>query len=324
MFFKNKATQMDDKTLTPEILVSELLRERKRDRRLGYLRTFLIMGSVVAYAGVSMFMFNAKDGSMTSEPFAAVVPITGPIGADTPAGYAQLEQVLEAAFSNTMAKGVVLSINSPGGTPVQSSLVHDLVLELKAKYKKPVIAVGEDMMTSGAYFIAVAADTIVANRSTVTGSIGVISAGFGYSGLLDKLGVERRVTTAGNSKNMLDPFSPASDTDHTKQKELLTDIHGHFKDVVIAGRGDRLKMDTPGLFEGTVWTGDKAVANGIIDELGNVRTTVKKHFGIDKTIVFHRKKPLLNSLMDSIGITSAISALIADQGATARPSLTPQ
>lgn len=292
-------------------LLDELFKERKKDRRASLIKTSIIATGAALYLGATFAVvgLQLKDDAPT-EPFAAVVPITGTIGPGNAASYTQLAPILEKAFSHPLSKGVVLSINSPGGTPVQSSLIHDLILELKAKHNKPVIAVGEDTMASGAYFIAVAADKVIANRSTVTGSIGVISSSFGFNQLLDKVGVERRVATAGESKSMLDPFLPASDTDKVKQKELLEDIHQHFKDVVIAGRGERLKQDAQGLFEGSVWTGEKAMAIGLVDELGSVQSSVSKHIGVEKTVTMQRKKPFLDSMLDSVGVK--MSAMLAE------------
>lgn len=292
-------------------ILDELFKERKKDRRASLIKTSIIAVGAALYLGATFAVVGMQlTDDAPTEPFAAVVPISGAIGPGNAASYTQLAPVLEKAFSHPLSKGVVLNINSPGGTPVQSSLIHDLILELKAKHKKPVIAVGEDTMASGAYFIAVAADKVIANRSTVTGSIGVISSSFGFNQLMEKVGVERRVATAGESKSMLDPFLPATDTDKVKQKELLEDIHQHFKDVVISGRGDRLKKDTQGLFEGSVWTGEKAMEIGLVDELGSVHSSVSKHIGVEKTVTMQRKKPFLDSMLDSVGVK--MSAMLAE------------
>lgn len=296
--------------LTSDILVEELLRERRRDRKAGIIKASLVLLAVIAYA-IGWYVLvgsNMTSGSdAPNKPFAAVVRIDGMIGPDSAAGYNAVAPLLRQAFEHPKSVGVVLSINSPGGTPVQSALIHDLVKELKVKHSKPVVAVGEDMMTSGAYFIAVAADKIVANRSTVTGSIGVISASFGFTGLLDKLGVERRVTTAGDSKSMLDPFRPVTASELSKQRELLNAIHAHFKDEVTEGRGDRLKLGTPGLFEGSVWTGEAAMKFGLVDALGNVNSAAKDYLGVESTQTLVRRKPLAERMLDMIGMKVAAS-----------------
>lgn len=299
--------------ISSDALVAELLRERKKDRKASILKVAFFAVATLCYVLWMTYAMGGFSNFGPSKPFAAVVKITGAIGPDKEASYAAMAPLLKQAFEHPLSKGVVLNINSPGGTPVQSALIHDLVLELKEKHKKPVIAVGEDMMTSGAYLIAVSADTLVVNRSTVTGSIGVISAGFGFPDLLAKLGVERRVATAGKSKNLLDPFSPAKEEDAQTQQQLLTSIHEHFKDVVNAGRQGKLATNTPGLFEGSVWTGKEAVALGLVDELGSVDQAVKKHLGVEDTIVLARKKPVIESIMDMAGVkvSAAISAASA-------------
>lgn len=309
MFGKNSNPEV----LTQEALVSELLKERKRDRRAGVLKAGFFVLAVVAYFWWWSSIFNLGGGGQgendTTKPFAAVVKITGTIGPGGETSYEAVAPLLRKAFEHPNSKGVVLSINSPGGTPVQSSLIYDLIVELKTQTKKPVIAVGEDMMTSGAYMIAVAADKLIVNRSSVTGSIGVISAGFGFNGLMSKMGIERRVATAGQSKNLMDPFSAQTETGMAKQRQLLDAIHGHFIDIVKAGRGERLKLETPGLFEGTVWTGEDAVKHGIVDELGDLQSATKKHLGVDQTLTLERRKPLFESLLDTAGV-KVMSAVV--------------
>lgn len=304
--------RVESEVLTQDALIAELLRERKRDRRAGILKAALFVLAVAVYFGwwALVFNFGSDAGAPDqSKPFAAVVKINGVIGPNEDASFENMAPLLKKAFEHPNSKGVILSINSPGGTPVQSSLIHDLIVDLKTKHNKPVVAVGEDMMTSGAYLIAVSADKLVVNRSTVAGSIGVISAGFGFTGIMDKLGVERRVATAGLSKNLLDPFSPQSEDGRTKQRELLTGIHGHFIDIVKEGRGDRLKLDTAGLFEGTVWTGSEAVKNGIADELGDLPGAVKNIIQVDQYITVANQKPMLQSLLKGVGLKMMSAAV---------------
>jgi len=309
MFYRKNS---EGEVLTQESLVAELLKERKRDRRAGLLKTafFVLAGIAYFWWWSAIFNFGGAQGEVeTSKPFAAVVKISGMISPDSEASYEVLAPTLKKAFEHPNSKGVVLAINSPGGTPVQSALIHDLIVKLKKETGKPVVAVGEDMMTSGAYMIAVAADQLVVNRSTVTGSVGVISSGFGFSGLMDKLGVERRVATAGQSKNLLDPFSPQTENSIAKQHELLSAIHGHFIDIVKAGRGDRLDLHTKGLFEGTVWTGEEAVKLGVVDELGDMQGAAKKYLGVDTVVSLSRRKPMLQSLLDTAGVKVANSVI---------------
>jgi len=296
-------TSSANSTLDQNALIHELLRERKRDRRNGLIKAFLFVLLGLGYVfWMLLFVGASWKSGVPQEPFAAVVRIQGLIADGKPASYEKLAPLLRQAFLNENSTGVVLLINSPGGTPVQASLIQDLVLELKGVTGKPVVAVGEDMMTSGAYMIAVAADTIMANRSSLVGSIGVISAGFGFTDLINRLGIERRVLTAGRSKNMRDPFSPATPEEEAHQRMLLEEIHAHFKQIVTDGRGERLDMNTEGLFEGAVWTGIQALEHGLVDELGRVDMAIKKHLQVAKAYTFEPRKPLFDSMLGDLGV----------------------
>lgn len=282
-------------------LVTEIISDRTKQRRLSYFK-FSVLGLIaVTYLAGLALALQPRTKGLDGE-YAALVHIRGEIMPGKEASAGALNPLLEKAFADTKAKGVVLLINSPGGTPVQSSLIHDRIVALKKQHNKKVIAVGEDMMTSGAYMIAVAADEIVVNRSTITGSIGVISRSFGFTGLMEKIGVERRVMTAGESKNMMDPFGAETERDRAKQAGLLQAIHTHFKDTVKAGRGARLKLDTPDLFSGTVWTGEESLPLGLVDKLGDVKSATKAAFGTDKVLEFKPEKSLIEVAMSSLGL----------------------
>lgn len=290
---------------TTKAILQELLSERKKDRRASYFKIILIAVLGLTYLWGMAKTFGVLGMPEQPKDYAALVKITGPIAADKPASYADLSGSLQKAFQDQNAKGVVLLINSPGGTPVQSSLIFDLVMELKKKHNKKVIAVGEDMMTSGAYFIAASADKIYANPSTVTGSIGVISAGFGFSEALAKLGVQRRVATAGDSKNLLDAFSPEDIEGKAKQTELLEAIHKHFIASVQAGRGDRLARGAGhNLFDGTVWTGVRAQELGLVDEIGSITNAAQREFGVETFVSYMKAKPLMEELIGNLGLTA--------------------
>ena len=308
-----------------ETILKELIEEKRKDRRAGLIKTGLVTGLSAAYLlGMYGMMFGIGGGGQT-EDYAAMVKVRGMIADGKDASYASLAPALKKAFEDPKAKGVVLLINSPGGTPVQSGLIHDLVLELKEKHKKPVIAVGEDMLTSGAYMIAAAADKIYANRSTVAGSIGVISAGFGFTDAMNRLGVERRVATAGNSKNLLDPFMPKEENGVAKQRELLEDIHTHFKDLVTTSRGDKLKKDTEGLFEGNVWAGDRAKAIGLVDELGSLDKAIMQEFKVSNVVNYTAQKPMLENLLTGVGVkvvSEAGASILSDWGSQNAPQVT--
>jgi protease-4 len=290
--------------MTPENLMntmwSDMIANRKKERTRAYLKYFLVGAVAIGYGIVLLHGFASAKTAPTGQ-YVSLVRISGEILADKEASAATLHPVLERAFKDENAKGVVLVINSPGGAPVQSSLIHDQIVSLKGKYRKPVVAVGEDLMASGAYLVAVAADTIVVNRSTITGSIGVISRSFGFTGLMEKLGVERRVQTAGESKNMLDPFGPQTGEDKAKQAGLLAAIHEHFKDTVKEGRGARLTLSTPGLFSGTVWTGEEAVQIGLADTLGSVDTAIAT-LGATEIKEYAPSRSFMESVLSNVGV----------------------
>ncbi len=199
---------------------------------------------------------------------------------------------LERAFKVKDAKAVALAINSPGGSPVQSALITERIRALAAKEEVPVIAFIEDVGASGSYWLALAADEIFADGNSLVGSIGVISAGFGFVDAISRLGLERRVYTAGSSKSLLDPFRSEDPKDVERLKTLLEDVHQSFKKMVRDRRGERLKGADEDLFEGQVWSGNKAVENGLIDGLGHLHGLLKERFGEDVRLpLMNRPKP---------------------------------
>ena len=193
---------------------------------------------------------------------------------------------LRAAFEDEGSQAVVLLINSPGGSPVQAGIINDEILRLKKKHNKPVYAVVEESCASAAYYIAVAADQIYVDKASIVGSIGVLMDGFGFTGLMDKLGIERRLMTAGENKGFLDPFSAQTKTQRAHAQAMLDQIHQQFIGVVRKGRGDRLK-ETPELFSGLFWNGQRAVELGLADGLGSLdyvaRDIVKAEDLVDYT-----------------------------------------
>lgn len=217
-------------------------------------------------------------------PVVSVVRMNGVIGPSSLArgglNLASVSEALEQAFGFKKAKAVALLINSPGGSPTQSTLIYKRVRALAKENEKPVFAFTEDAAASGGYMIACAADEIFADPSSVVGSIGVISAGFGFTGLIEKLGIERRVHTAGEKKMTLDPFQPEEPADVERLLDLQRDIHVFFKSLVRESRGDRLPADAEEtLFTGEFWTGNQAQHLGLVDGLGDLRTTMRERYG---------------------------------------------
>jgi len=216
----------------------------------------------------------------------ALVEISGEISSEADASADWIVSALRNAFDDEGSQAVVLLINSPGGSPVQAGIINDEIHRLKKKHGKPVYAVVEESCASAAYYIAVAADQIYVDKASIVGSIGVLMDGFGFTGLMDKLGVERRLMTAGENKGFLDPFSPQTKTQRAFAQAMLDQIHQQFIQVVREGRGDRLK-ETPELFSGLFWTGQQAIQMGLADALGSLdyvaREVVKAEDIVDYT-----------------------------------------
>ncbi len=234
----------------------------------------------------------------------AVVQIRGPIDSASETSAENMVSSLRSAFEEPTAQGIVLVIDSPGGSPVQAGIVHDEIVRLKALHNKKVYAVVQETCASAAYYIAAAADDIYVDKASVVGSIGVLMDGFGFTGLMDKLGVERRLMTAGSNKALLDPFSPLKEQDKLYLQAMLDEIHGQFIDVVKKGRGERLKI-TPDTFSGLVWSGQQAVNLGLADALGNLdfvaREVVKAEEVIDYTYREHVGMRLARQFGASVG-----------------------
>jgi signal peptide peptidase SppA len=217
----------------------------------------------------------------TPTPSVAVLRLQGPIGVGGRRGLSieRLALPLERAFSMTGISAVALVINSPGGSPAQSALIGARIRALAEEKKLPVYAYVEDVAASGGYWLACAADEIVADANSIVGSIGVIAASFGFEDLMRRLGVQRRLYTAGSRKSMLDPFGPEKEEDVARLRALQDEIHANFRDWVSARRGARLTADREILFTGEFWTGTKAKALGLVDALGDARSDLRRRFG---------------------------------------------
>ena len=260
------------------------LKEQSRARqwrnglRVAWLVFLVVMSWVVLHRGGS--------NTSTTAPHTAVIEIKGEIDADGLAGSNAVVTSLRSAFEDEGSQAVVLLINSPGGSPVQAGIINDEIARLKKKHNKPVYAVVEESCASAAYYIAVAADQIYVDKASIVGSIGVLMDGFGFTGLMDKLGIERRLMTAGENKGFLDPFSAQTKTQRAHAQAMLDQIHQQFIAVVRKGRGDRLK-ETPELFSGLFWNGQRAVELGLADGLGSLdyvaRDIVKAEDLVDYT-----------------------------------------
>jgi protease IV len=266
-------------------LAEVLVRERRAERRW---RLFLRLAWLALAVAIVWGVLVQRGSSVTapSGPHTALIDIRGVIDVEGEASAERLLPALRGAFEDAGAQAVVLRINSPGGSPVQSGMINDEIRRLKALHQKKVYAVVEEVCASGAYYIAVAADDIYVDKASLVGSIGVLMDGFGFTGTMEKLGVERRLLTAGANKGMLDPFSPQNEQHKAYAQAMIDQIHRQFQQVVKQGRGERLK-ETPETFSGLFWNGEEAVKLGLADHFGSLdqvaREVVKAEEIIDYT-----------------------------------------
>ncbi len=268
---------------TLERIARELLRQQRSERRW---RLFIRLAWFGLALAVAWALLAQRGPSTTTTPHTALIDVRGEIAPGAEASAEALVGALKSAFEDAAAQAVVLRINSPGGSPVQAGIVNDEIRRLKAKHNKKVYAVVDEVCASGAYYIAVAADEIFVDKASLVGSIGVLMDGFGFTGLMDKLGIERRLLTAGENKGMLDPFSPQNEKHRAYAKAMIEQIHQQFIKVVKEGRGTRLK-ETPETFSGLFWNGEDAVRQGLADRFGNLdfvaRDVVKAEEVVDYT-----------------------------------------
>ncbi len=245
-----------------------------------------------------------------STPHTALVEIKGEIASGGEASAEVVINAARAAFEDDGARAVVLLINSPGGSPVQAGIINDELRRLKAKHSKPMYAVVEETCASAAYYVAVSADRIFVDKASVVGSIGVLMDGFGFTGLMDKLGVERRLMTAGENKGFLDPFSPQSERQREFTQAMLDKIHRQFIDAVKKGRGDRLK-ETPETFSGLFWIGEQAIELGLADQLGSVDFVAREIVKFEDVVDYTRRENLAERLAKRFGASIGDGAVRA-------------
>lgn len=281
-----------------EKLAFAALDEQRRHRRWG------IFFKLLGFAYLAVVLFAVVDwgvGSDHQERHTAMVNFQGVIDAKGEASAEKLIAALQGAFEEKHSAGVILRINSPGGSPVQAGLVNDEIRRLRALYPdKPLYAVVEDVCASGGYYVAAAADKIFVNKASVVGSIGVLMDGFGFTGTMDKLGVERRLLTAGENKGVLDPFSPLSEKHKSHVQGMLNEIHQQFIEVVKSGRGNRLK-ETPDLFSGLMWTGTRSIELGLADDYGSVESVARDVIKAEKILDYSVKDNIAERFAKKLG-----------------------
>jgi len=297
-------------------LAESSLREQRRARRWGIFFKALTF----AYIGGILFMFG--DASMTKvnlkEKHTALVELSGVIADNELASADNIVTALREAFDNKNSAGIILRINSPGGSPVQSGYIYDEIRRLREKNPDtPLYAVVTDICASGGYYIASAADKIYADKASIVGSIGVRMDNFGFVDAIDKLGIERRTLTAGENKALLDPFLPEDKKTKAHMQTMLSEIHQQFIDAVKQGRGDRLDNSVDGVFSGLIWTGETAVTIGLVDELASASHVAREVIGEETIIDYTVKEDILERFAERLG--STVAQVISTQFFSATP-----
>ena len=291
-------------------LAESSLKEQRRSRRWGILFKLLTF----AYIGGIIYMYG--DASLSeinlNKKHTALVELNGVIADKEEASADKVITALRDAFDNEKSAGVILRINSPGGSPVQSGYIYDEILRLrKENPDTPLYAVVTDVCASGGYYIAAAADKIYADKASIVGSIGVRMDNFGFVDAIDKLGIERRTLTAGENKALLDPFLPVDEKTTAHMQNMLSEIHQQFIDAVKKGRGDRLDTSVEGLFSGLIWTGEAAVNIGLVDELASSSYVAREVIGEETIINYTLEDDLLERFAKRLG--TSVAQIISTQ-----------
>ena len=289
-------------------LATAALKEQRRARLWGIFFKLLTF-AYVTFLLVVMVDWKGRAEMASGKKHTAMVEVSGLIAPGSDASAERVTSALQAAFKDKNTQGVVVRCNSPGGSPVQAQTIYDEMRRLRKQYPDiPLYAVVEDVCASGGYFVAVGADRIYVAKASVVGSIGVLMNGFGFTGLMEKLGVERRLITAGENKAMLDPFSPVDEKDVAHLKQLMADIHQQFIGVVKEGRGKRLK-ETPEIFSGLIWTGQKSVELGLADGFGSLDSVARDVVKAEDIVDFSSRESVVEKFARRFG-ASAASTLV--------------
>ena len=292
-----------------EKLAFAALAEQRAARRW---RIFFRLAWLLLFAGLVWTLASNEMASNASKsaPHTAVVNVKGEIADGAEASAENVLAALRSAFEDQGSQAVVLLINSPGGSPVQAGIINDEIVRLKQKHNKPLYAVVEETCASAAYYIAAAADDIYVDKASIVGSIGVLMDGFGFTGTMEKLGIERRLLTAGENKGFLDPFSPQSEKQRQFAQSMLDQIHQQFIAVVKEGRGDRLKS-TDETFSGLFWTGQQAIDLGLADHLGSLDYVAREVVKAEDIIDYTRRENVAERLVKRFGMTLGEGAVHA-------------
>lgn len=296
-----------------EKLALSSLQEQRRARHWGIFfksLTFLYL-FIILFLGLGWL--GNKDVPISGK-HTALVELRGVISVDSASSADNINAGLQDAFKDKNTQGVILRINSPGGSPVQAGYINDEIRRLRAKYPDiPLYAVIADVCASGGYYVAAAADKIYVDKASIVGSIGVLMDGFGFTGAMEKLGVERRLLTAGANKGFLDPFSPPNPQQQEYAKKMLGDIHQQFIQVVKQGRGKRLK-DEPEVFSGIVWTGEKSIELGLADAIGSADYVAREVIKAERIVDYTAKEGFAERFAKRFGAATANALISAGSG----------
>ncbi|MCU7921973.1 MAG: S49 family peptidase [Candidatus Thiodiazotropha sp. (ex Dulcina madagascariensis)] len=288
-------------------MVMATVAENRRGRRWGIFFKLLTFGYLFLILGLFLWGDKLQVAQTSAKEHTALVEVKGLISSETKASADKVVTGLRSAFEDKKTKGVILRMNTPGGSPVQSRYINREIMRLKEKYPKiPVYAVVADICASGGYYIAAAADKIYADEGSIVGSIGVLINGFGFVEGMEELGIERRLLTAGDNKGILDPFSPLDEGDKVHIQRMLDQLHEQFIETVKQGRGDRLKTDQhPELFSGLFWSGEEAREMGLIDEFGSSSFVAREVIGAEEIVDFTQKEEVWDRLARNLGAGAA-------------------
>ena len=306
LFSKKVPTQNNEqweRSVLEKVALASVVEQRRARRWSIFFKLFFFAYIIVIS---TLVMSPLKDGAVMSKgAHTAVIDVKGVIVSGGEADANSIIESLNNAIKDPNTKGIILRVNSPGGSPVQSSYVYKAIREVKKNNPDiPVYAVVEDLCASGGYFIASAADKIFVNESSIVGSIGVVMNGFGFTDAMKNLGVERRLYTAGEHKGFLDPFSEVNPGEREHVQSMLNDIHQEFTQAVIKGRGERL-IDNPDLFSGLVWAGSESIRLGLTDAIGSVQSVAKNEIGEEKIVDFTAQQPFMERLAKNMGVAMA-------------------
>lgn len=290
-----------------EKLAFATIKEQRARRRWGIFFKFVTL-SLIAFALWTSFGPSVSDMENVG-PHTALIKIDGTIEAKGAGDAETVISALTKAYADPGSVGLILQINSPGGSPVQAGIINDEITRLRKQYpKKPLYVVVNEICASGGYYIAVAADRIYVNKASIVGSIGVLMDGFGFTGTMEKLGVERRLLTAGENKGFMDPFSPQSEKQKLYALGMLDEIHQQFIDVVRKGRGKRLK-ESPEIFSGLFWSGAKSVELGLADGFGTVESVAREEFKSTNIVDYTQREGLSDRVLRKFGAAAGASAV---------------